>query len=238
MTRTASILATLGTLTAGLCASPAIAADLKGAPIAIEQQPYEPPAPIMWHGLYAGLSAGYAWGDSVQVYNRNDNHGEASVSPEGAIAALTLGYNHRFVNGLVIGAEGDLGLADVSADDKIVYDGHVYKSQFGPLWATVRGRLGFAFDTTLLYATAGAAFMDVDEVSIGNTPGETAINQDFRSGWVVGGGVEQALGSRTSIKLEYLHMDFGEYAGYSDNREDFTFENKVDLVRVGLNYKF
>lgn len=41
-----------------------------------------------------------------------------------------------------------------------------------------------------------------------------------------------------SAKLEYLHMDFGTYEGYSANREDFSFENEVDLVRVGLNYKF
>lgn len=194
--------------------------------------------PAIWTGFYAGLSLGYGWGASEQQYNRNGNHGLASTSPEGALAALTLGYNYDVGGGFIAGLEGDLGLMDVSADDKIVYDGHVYKTQFGPWWGTVRARAGYAFDRTLVYATGGAAFMAVDEVSIGNTPGETAINKDTRSGWVVGAGIEHAFAPNTSVKVEYLHMDFGSYHGFSDNQEDFAFKNEIDLVRLGVNYKF
>jgi hypothetical protein len=39
-------------------------------------------------------------------------------------------------------------------------------------------------------------------------------------------------------KVEYLHMDFGTYKGYSANREDYSFDNRVDLIRTGLNFKF
>lgn len=191
-----------------------------------------------WQGGYFGFSAGYGWGDSEQTYNRNDNHGTATTDPSGVLGALSLGYNYQFSGGIVIGAEADLGLLDISDDDKVVYDGHVYKTRFGPWWSTVRARLGFAFGRSLIYATGGLAIMAVDEVSVGNTPGETAYNQDTRSGWVVGGGIEQAFTNQWSAKIEYLHMDFGTFNGYSANREDFTFKNKVDLVRAGLNYKF
>lgn len=217
------------------------AADLGGKP---QREPVWSPqvssyaSPAIWTGVYAGLSAGYGWGTSEQEYDRNDNHGLASTSPEGVLAALTLGYNYDAGSGFVLGVEGDLGLLDLSADDKIVYDGHVYKTQFGPWWGTLRGRAGYAFDRTLIYGTAGAAFMGVDEVSIGNTPGETAHNKDTRSGWVVGGGVEHAFTPDTTFKIEYLHMDFGRYNGLSDNQETFYFDNTVDLVRAGVNYKF
>lgn len=217
---------------------PSWAADKAGAPLPPPSMSYDEMPPLMWTGLYGGLSAGYGWGSSTQSYDRNDNHGLASTDPEGAIGALTLGYNYLLTNGLLFGVEGDLGLMDLTADDKVVYDGHVYRTSFGPWWASLRGRAGVVYGNTLFYGTAGVAFMGVDEVSIGNTPGETAYNKDFRSGWVVGGGIEHAFTSRMSAKIEYLHMDFGTYEGLSDNREDFSFQNEVDLVRVGVNYKF
>jgi outer membrane immunogenic protein len=102
----------------------------------------------------------------------------------------------------------------------------------------LRGRAGYAFGDTLVYATGGVAFMDVDEVSIGNTPGETAVNEDWRTGYVLGAGVEQAIAPGMTAKLEYLHMDFGTYSGFSDNNEPFSFDNRVDLIRAGLNFAF
>lgn len=236
----------LGLMIAAFAVAPAFAeaADLGTHRPQNPQPEYVPPilpdGPVRynWSGLYWGLSAGYGWGESTQSYDRNDNHGLASTSPEGFLGSVTLGYNYQTLGGLLIGLEGDLGLMDVSADDKIVYDGHIYKTSYGPLWGTLRGRAGYAFGQTLLYGTAGLAFMDVDDVSIGNTPGETALNEDFKTGLVIGAGIEQALGSGMSLKLEYLHMDFGTYEGTSANNEDFSFKNDVDLVRAGVNYKF
>lgn len=195
-------------------------------------------SPAIWSGMYLGGSVGYGWGTSEQSYTRNDNHGIASTSPEGVLAALTAGYNYDAGGGLILGIEGDLGLMDVSADDKVVYDGHIYKSHFGPWWGTLRGRAGYAIDNNLFYATAGIAFMGVDEVSIGNTPGETATNTSSRAGWVLGAGIEHAFSQTMSLKLEYLHMDFGRYDGLSANQEPYYFDNTVDLVRVGVNTKF
>lgn len=235
-----TVLIGLGTV---LVASAATAADL-GKPgwtprqTVPEQSYYEPARAPIFQGLYWGASLGYGWGESEQNYDRNDNHGLASTEPEGALGSLTLGYNMRIAPQFLIGVEGDLGIMDVSADDKIVYDGHVYKTEFGPLWGTLRGRAGFVWERALLYGTAGLAFMDVDEVSIGNTPGETARNEDFRTGWVVGGGVEYALMPSITGKIEYLHMDFGSYEGLSANGESFSFENRVDVIRTGLNFTF
>jgi outer membrane immunogenic protein len=200
--------------------------------------PIQLPAVPIWQGLYAGVSGGYGWGRSEQSYDRNDNHGLAATHPEGVLASLTVGHNHLVTPGFLVGVEADLGLMDITADDKVVYDGHVYKTSFGPWWGTMRARAGVVVDRTLLYGTGGVAFMGVDEVSIGNTPGETAHNKDTRSGWVIGGGIEHALAPGVSAKVEYLHMDFGKYEGLSANREDFSFDNKVDLVRTGLSVRF
>lgn len=199
---------------------------------------YEPDRLPYFQGLYWGASLGYGFGESVQNYDRNDNHGLASTEPEGVLGALTLGYNMQLGPQLMAGIEGDLGLMDVSADDKVVYDGHIYKTAFGPFWGTLRGRLGYVLGRAMVYGTGGFAFMDVDEVSIGNTPGETARNDDFRTGWVLGAGVEYALMPGVNAKLEYMHMDFGTFDGLSDNLEDFSFENRLDVIRTGLNFRF
>lgn len=224
-----------------LSAVPALSADL-GGPRPAPRQPvvevYRDPGRYDWSGTYFGLSAGYGWGTSEHSYDRGTNHGTASQSPEGWLGAVTLGYNYMLSPSLLVGIEGDLGLMSLDADDKVIFDGHVWKTHFGSTWGTLRGRLGFALDRLLIFGTAGVAFMGVDEVAIGDAAGQTAENTDFRSGWVVGGGVEYALTSSISTKIEYLHMDFGKYDGLSENREAFYFDNKVDVVRMGLNFKF
>lgn len=222
-----------------MCAQ-ANAADLGGkayVPPANEEETYIPPSPI-WQGMYWGASLGYGWGQSEHNYDRNDNHGLAEQDLEGGLGALSLGYNFVPAPGFLIGAEADIGIMDLAADDREIFDGHVWKSQFGPLWGTVRGRAGVYFDRTLIYGTGGWAFMDVDEVGYGDAAGQTAENRDLRSGWVVGGGIEHAFLPGVTGKIEYLHMDFGRYDGLSENRETFYFDNTVDVVRTGLNFKF
>jgi outer membrane immunogenic protein len=217
----------------------AYAADHRGKRNEVSaSEPIYDSAPPIWQGLYWGASIGYGWGTSEQYYDRAGNHGMASTDPSGPLGALTLGYNYMWSPRMLVGIEADIGLMDVSANDEVVYDGHVYKTSFGPWWGTLRGRVGWQFNRAMLYATGGWAFMDVDEVSIGNTPGETAYNRDWRSGWVLGAGVEYALMPGVTGKVEYLHMDFGTYEGYSANREDYSFDNRVDLIRTGLNFKF
>jgi outer membrane immunogenic protein len=213
-----------------------LAADLSRPPPA---PVYEPESfKLPWHGPYVGASLGYGWGTSTQTYDRAGNHGDATTDPTGGAASLTLGYNYLISPSFMVGVEGDLGLMDISADDKIVYDGHVYKTTFGSTWGTVRARAGVIFDRFLLYGTGGWAIMETDEVSIGNTPGETATNRSTRSGWVAGVGAEMAVSQNVTTKLEWLHMDFGTFNGYSANREDYSFKNEIDLIRVGLNYRF
>jgi outer membrane immunogenic protein len=40
----------------------------------------------------------------------------------------------------------------------------------------------------------------------------TGSFSDQRTGWVVGGGIEGAIGANWTAKLEYLYMDFGSIA--------------------------
>lgn len=126
---------------------------------------------------------------------------------------------------------------------------------------TVRGRVGYAWDRLLVYATGGLAIGDIKSdtnVSFATAAGATAYNGAVhlssntidKGGWVVGGGAEYAFAPRWSFKTEFLHVDLGNVsynsplvaaatagavgAGYSWSTK---IRERDEIARVGLNYK-
>jgi len=198
--------------------------------------------PPIWNSWYVGASVGYGWGES-DYYLAQAGHGAATNRPSGFAGSLMAGRNWQFPNRVVLGIEGDLGLMDLT-DQRHWRDDHLFKSQFGPFWATLRGRAGYLWSNRLLlFATAGAAFLETDETVLGAgegeaNPGQTSPNRNFHLGWVAGLGAEYAYSERLSAKLEYLHMDFDQFQSRNGNGSLYTFEDHIDLWRVGVNYKF
>jgi outer membrane immunogenic protein len=217
------------------------AADLDGPPPRERQAEVWTPAgrPALFHGFYYGLSAGFGFGNSTLFDDLDNSRAIASTEPSGFMGSVTAGYNWRLGYGLVYGVEADLGLMDVSAEDKLASDGSIYKTQLGPLWGTLRARLGFMLsDRMMVFATGGGAFMQADDVSVGSGATTTALTEDFQTGYIIGAGAEYALSDTMSIKAEYLYMDFGRVSGLTANGGEFSFENEIQLVRAGLNFKF
>ena len=60
------------------------------------------------------------------------------------------------------------------------------------------------------------------------------------SGWVVGGGVEWALGGNWSAKLEYdfLKLDDLTFGPGPFRGDTFTASREIQMFKVGLNYRF
>ncbi len=211
-----------------------VATPVRGAP-----QPTYSDIAREWSGFYLGGSLGYGFGESRQQLDRGNNHGYDEVSPDGFAGSMTAGYNFVVGSGLVAGIEADVGIMNLSDDDKAVFDAHGWKSQFGPLWGTVRGRLGYLFgDSMLLYGTAGLAFMETDNWTVGNNWNESSWDGKMRTGWVIGAGVEYALTDAWSAKAEYLYMDFGKHHGYTEDADPYWYDDNVSIVRVGVNYRF
>ncbi len=81
-------------------------------------------------------------------------------------------------------------------------------------FGTVRGRLGYAFDRTLVYGTGGFAY---GSGSADRSFGGYAGNDSFRTGYAVGGGIEYALptdsflnffrSSAVTLKVEGLYVN-------------------------------
>jgi outer membrane immunogenic protein len=95
----------------------------------------------------------------------------------------------------------------------------------------MRGRIGFLPAwTVLLYFTGGAAWSEIDnsQVSLG-------IQNQSKSGWVVGAGVEWApWANNWLVRAEYLHYNFGGVWVGPFGTSDLT----INEVRAGLAYKF
>jgi outer membrane immunogenic protein len=216
--------------------------------------PPPPPAPIYanWSGCYAGGVAGTSWGRSnrTAVFN--------TAVPQGAGLPITNDFDlSGFTGGFDVGCNWQVGTwvfgveGDWSADNKA---GQAFGiAPFNPLhihetqerWvATARGRIGWTWwDKTLVYVTGGGAWTKVDNSAwLTTNPIGANVEHTFRlSGWVVGGGLEYALGYGWSARGEYLYEDFGTNTsvGCINAPQDVsTFRLYNHVVRAGLNYKF
>jgi opacity protein-like surface antigen len=108
----------------------------------------------------------------------------------------------------------------------------------------VRGRAGVTINAnrTLLYATAGAAWADVDyeatNVATGATFG-TGFNETH-FGWVAGGGVEHMLTPNISARVEYLYYGFDEVTAPAGalGGGPAALDLSTQTVRFGLNVRY
>jgi len=135
---------------------------------------------------------------------------------------------------------------------------HLFRCRDSGDWiATIAARLGVAFGQTgnwLLYVKGGGAFADArqgirlrDNCTWAFCDSNFAFNNndDTRTGWMVGGGVEYGGWGNWTWKLEYNFMDFGHRTIHFDRvlpgcdcRRDLDFDLQVHVVKVGLNYRF
>jgi outer membrane immunogenic protein len=119
-----------------------------------------------------------------------------------------------------------------------------------PWLGTVRGRVGWAWDRMLVYATGGLAYGRVEStflgtITTGNAVGTTYVgsSSSTRAGWTIGGGIEAGLTANWSVKAEYLYLDLGKfsYTAFSP-APAFTWgvdvTTRAHIARLGLNYRF
>jgi len=242
----------LGTIALGLASASAFAADLpsRTAPAALA------PVPVFtWTGFYVGASVG-AVGLSTSQKGYYDSGSsfdydgyDAQGTGAGVLAGATLGYNHQIGN-IVLGVEADLagGFGGVSASQTGI---GAYPTSYGEgyissiessirMLGTVRGRLGVTFDRTLVYATGGFAFAKFNQsFSNDQDPQFNKFSNVGRNGWVVGAGIEHALTSNLSLKIEALYADFGTKKHTTTDDVDLLyFKDTAVIGRVGLNYRF
>ena len=224
------------------------------------------PAPVFasgWQGFYVGGSVGGSWLNSRTDDSLANPWGwdygaisgkNTSASKFGAMVGLQAGYNFQSRN-LVFGVEGDFSfLNGKSIGQSTITGGYGYsaettKSNKISNFGTLRGRLGVDMNGTMPYLTAGIAFGRVANRYTTNDHGDGYANTDsstkkWRTGFVVGGGVEHKLTDKISIKGEVLYAAFANKARgvpsdyVSGAGGSVSYSNNLTIGRVGLNYRF
>ena len=276
-----------------LLASAASAADL---PRRQAPPPEFQPVPVFtWTGFYAGFNAGYGFDANssngstvvstsaasgliangaapgiVTFNNRNSN--------DGFVGGGQIGYNVQFTpgSGVVVGIEADAQYVDFGRSRNnasfvgtpnrdltfVNPNGLSGLDYFG----TVRGRLGYAFDRTLVYGTGGFAYGSGGGSDFGLP---NSSRDDFRTGWAAGAGIEFALSndsflnffksSAVTFKIEGLYVNLdrnstnGVFAYSNSTGAQYSVagtgyaattgytnrrSDEFAVVRAGLNYKF
>src|SRR5262245_10062315 len=218
----------------------ASAADLGARPIT--KAPVAAPLAIYdWSGFYIGGHIGGAFADKDWSDPTVFPSGMGSHHAGGFLAGAQAGFNIH-VCAWVFGSEGDWSWTNADGEHQCDI-GVTCRTELNWL-ATVTGRVGYAFNTFLLYAKGGVAFVDEDQsVFFSGFPDFfPATASVTRTGWTVGTGLEWAFAPNWSAKIEYDFMDFGtdsiNFAVAGLPVGPLEIDQQVHVAKAGINYRF
>jgi outer membrane immunogenic protein len=191
-----------------------------------------------WAGIYLGLNGGYGLGSSQWMIGGN---GSDIFNTTGPLFGGTVGFNYP-VSAVLFGIEGDFdwsGLSGSAGNCAFNASGAVASCQTkSNLLGTVRARVGYALDQTLIYVTGGAAFAPVQA---GLNP-PSSFDTATKFGWAAGAGIEYAFFGNWSAKAEYLYIDLASASCSTVSNCGSATGSSVafteNVVRAGVNYRF
>jgi outer membrane immunogenic protein len=217
--------------------SDGFAADMPSPELAAPPR-YEPLLAYDWSGFYVGINGGYGFGHSDWINNAL-LFDLGSFGLNGGLAGGTLGINYQ-MGQFVLGFEADADWTMFKGTSAVAYCGAVTAGaacETQERWlATFRGRIGYAVDRFLIFATAGGA---TGSIWAGLAPpGTFDISNNF--GWTVGGGVEGNITQNWTAKVEYLYVNLGSGVCPTNcgPAVPVNVQFNENLVRAGVNYRF
>ncbi len=221
-----------------------------------------------WTGVYVGGHIGYAAGSShwsamptgaagppqsgsLDLFNAFNGFNGMGSYFEGFQA----GYNYMLPSRWLFGVEADVSFPSTITGTSTLSSatsGTASYAETVEFSGTLRGRIGYAPNLGtphwLLYATGGFAWSydQFTRTQIAGTPaGGTAVPGQTenlfvvpRVGGVAGAGVELALPSNWTARIEYLFTDYGNRSvTFPAGAQRFNSDLNVSELRFGLNYK-
>lgn len=229
------------------------------ADMAVKARPVVAPVPMFsWTGFYIGIHGGGAWFDNdwnapATAFNiANGGCGVPCPAFAGGhtgsswLAGAQAGVNYQ-TGFWVLGVEIDGSWTDLrSSNGSSPINGLLTNNSKIDAMATFAGRVGVTSGPVLFYVKGGAALADSSFFTTLTGTGLALQSTDStRWGWMVGVGVEYAFANNWSVKAEYNHLDFSRETetlralpGCNCTAFQYDVNQTVDLVKVGLNYRF
>src|SRR4029077_8270038 len=196
-------------------------------------------------------AAGPALSGSLDLFNSFN----AFTGTGSYFEGFQAGYNYLLPSRWLFGVEADVSFPNTIAGASTFSSaptGPASYSETVEFSGTLRGRIGYAPNLGsghwLFYATGGLAFSydQFSRMQIAGTPaGGTAVPGQTenlflvpRVGAAAGVGVEYALPSHWSARLEYLFTGYGSRAvTFPAGAQRFTSDLTLSELRFGLNYR-
>jgi outer membrane immunogenic protein len=216
--------------------------------------------PYNWSGFYVGGNVGAAWNSGGSI---SDTFG-STFTGSGQTTKFTgggqVGVNYEFWGGVVIGAEATFNwltnttnTVSVSNSTILAAPGtNTASATLNSRWlTTATGKLGYAWNTVLLYGKAGGAWVGSDNpnLTVNGIPTTLTSSTTNNAGWTAGVGIEWAFAGPWSARVEYDFVGLQNRSitvagttgpgGAAFNGDTINFNNRnISLLTVGVNYKF
>lgn len=183
-----------------------------------------------WTGLYSGAHFSSTISSLNDGFDRDDFSGGAQI-----------GYGLQFST-LYLGVEVDSAFGGTNSNYQY---SPLYSTRVEVDWNTsLRGRVGIAYGSLLVYGTAGAAFGGQSE-ALYRFGQEAETVHHRRTGVVYGAGVEHKLLAGFTARAEVLRYDYSfENVPWSDQAANVlasqirsTDSNSETVFRLGLSLK-
>jgi len=225
-----------------------------------------------WSGFYAGGHFGYLWGRTN--VEEDGELTERNAATNGVVGGVLGGYNWQ-IGAWVLGLDADIGWSNArGTGDNVpppppppvppeqITTTHL-QNHYDIDWTShVRGRLGYAQGSWLVYAAGGLAvagftFHPGDTITNTTTFGEggddnpgiivtgTTTTRTARpstsktyAGFSIGGGVEHAFNSWLIGRVEYFYDDYGHKDYATSDGDAYRVGLKAQTVRGALSVKF
>lgn len=148
-----------------------------------------------WDGFYGGAQLGFGWLESEA--------GAVDTDAEDVLGGVHAGWQGS--NGqFVYGAEADYNFGELDFGNGTELNGLSH----------IKARAGYDLGRTLVYATGGAAYADIDNVG-----------QDW--GWTAGAGVDYLLTDTVSVGAEALYHRFDDFDNSGADVDGTTLSAKI-----------
>jgi high affinity Mn2+ porin len=191
-----------------------------------------------WTGAYVGGHFGYGIGSFGS--GTNPTLAEAVLlrpTVTGLVGGFQAGYNVQLPNKLVLGAEADLSFP--SPIDRPATGTAPFNTTID-YFGTARARIGYALGNVLPYLTGGIGW-GKSRINVNDTSGNVIASKTaMQAGWTAGLGLEYALTSPGTAKVEYNYIDLGHRTyGLVDGaiQSSLPVDPKVQVLKFGLDYR-
>ena len=195
-----------------------------------------------WSGWYVGGHVAESLGRGTSTLS-DPNPALVGDSFSSFYGGVQAGYNYVSPSRLLLGTEVDITFPNFQTfTNGLIFTGNTAQGttvtdQIDYI-ATLRGRVGYAFDHWLIYGTGGFAW---SQARFGETPGVASAEDEIlltRFGWTLGLGAELAIARDWTVRIEYLYDRFGTVAGVFPSGTGYQSVFDINTLRFGLNYKF